>query len=852
MIRTYRHYLYIAIFNLLPMLTSGQNKYFVDGYHGGYWGHYPSGYTGFIADKLEQNPFWKINLEIEPVTWDKAKVNDEANYRRFSKLASDQSSDGRIEFVNPTFGQSYLFNIQGESVIRQFEMGIKKLKTHFPQARFRTYSSEEPCFTSALPGILKSFGFRYASLKNPNTCWGGYTRAFGGELVNWLGSDGSSLLTVPRYQSEKLLENSTWQTTAWNNSAEFIKSAKQQGILNPIGMCLQDAGWNNGPWLGKPKDFRYMLWADYIENIADKNSLTPWKFSQEDLLVSLVWGAQVLQKMSQNIRAAENKLIMAEKLLAINTTEHQKHYVGRQLDEAWENLLLAQHHDSWIVPYNEVDKKEKRNWAKQVEFWTGNSNRIADSITRLITVDEQFSPAAAKTIRVYNTSGQPRSEVVSYVFSELIENPVVTNAQGQVVPSQQSSENGKHCVLFSAEVPPLGFASYRVKAGSSKVVQRQTSHVSRFEGKIKASTDQFEVIFNPEKGGVIEQLVDKKNGNMQLVNLKSARSFNEMRGYFYKDSLYYSNKDYPAAITVVEDGPLRVKLKIEGRINVHPFTQIVTLTQGSGLIDFKSVVNWKGNPGIGQDYAQRGGWDAKDYKKAFYNDSMKLRAVFPLALKNQQVYKNAPFDVTESRLTNTYFNTWDSIKNNVILNWVDVSDGNNHQGIALLTDHTGSYTHDEDGILGLNLQYSGMGLWWRNYEIDGPSAYHYAIIPHQYDWDAAGLWNKSISWNEPLIVVNGADSNRKPFSMIGADDPALEVSSVTMGDGNLQFRVFNSSSKSKNAVIKIRIPFKGISLRKLNGELVKKMPWVRNRDGSWVVSFPIQQFGIRTIRLDTE
>ena len=52
---------------------------------------------------------------------------------------------------------------------------------------FSAYSSEEPCFTSALPGILKSFGFKYAVLKNPNTCWGGYTRAFGGELVDWIG-----------------------------------------------------------------------------------------------------------------------------------------------------------------------------------------------------------------------------------------------------------------------------------------------------------------------------------------------------------------------------------------------------------------------------------------------------------------------------------------------------------------------------------------------------------------------------------------------------------------------------------------------------------------------------------------
>ena len=43
--------------------------------------------------------------------------------------------------------------------------------------------------------------------------------------------------------------------------------------------------------------------------------------------------------------------------------------------------------------------------------------------------------------------------------------------------------------------------------------------------------------------------------------------------------------------------------------------------------------------------------------------------LFPVNLKGQKVYLNAPFDVTESRLTNIFFTTWDGIKNNVILHW---------------------------------------------------------------------------------------------------------------------------------------------------------------------------------------
>lgn len=150
-----------------------QDAYFIDGYHGGVYGHYPRGYTQFIVDKLKENPYWKINLEIEPETWDSVSVSEPESLKKLQQLFADQSVGGRIEYVSPAYGQSYLFNISGESIIRHFSYGIQKVRAYFPEAVFTTYSSEEPCFTSALPQILTSFGYKYASLKNPNTCWGG-------------------------------------------------------------------------------------------------------------------------------------------------------------------------------------------------------------------------------------------------------------------------------------------------------------------------------------------------------------------------------------------------------------------------------------------------------------------------------------------------------------------------------------------------------------------------------------------------------------------------------------------------------------------------------------------------------
>src|SRR5690606_23889288 len=223
-----------------------QRAYFVDGYHGGIYGHYPMWVTQFMLDKLAEHPEWKLGLEIEPETWDSVRLHDRPAYDHFRQVATDR----RIEFTNPSYAQPYCYNISGESIIRQFSYGMAKMRRHFPQVSYSTYAAEEPCFTSSLPQILKQFGFKYAVLKTPNTCWGGYVRAYGGQLVNWIGPDGSSMLTVPRYASEALEENSTWQTTAWNNSRTFLQASVRSGIQNPVGMCYQDAGWRNGPWLG--------------------------------------------------------------------------------------------------------------------------------------------------------------------------------------------------------------------------------------------------------------------------------------------------------------------------------------------------------------------------------------------------------------------------------------------------------------------------------------------------------------------------------------------------------------------------------------------------------------------------
>lgn len=836
--------------------ASAQTAWFIDGYHGGIYGGYPKFYTRFLVDMLDQNPGWKINLEIEPETWDTVEMDDSKAYTEFKALAADQSANGRIEFINPTYAQSYLYNISGESIIRQFSYGIKKIRSHFRNAAFTAYSCEEPCFTSALPQILTSFGFKYASLKNPNTCFGGYAAAHGGELIDWIGPDGTGIVAVPRYAIEKLSGKSTWQTIGWGNSPEYVNAAIAAGIKHPVGMTIQDAGWKGGPFMGKGLRFGikniYTTWRNYFENVTPDDRKPAWKPTQEDILVNLVWGSQVTQKIAQEVRVAENKIISAEKMASLAKIYDDQNYPVAALDSAWRALLLSQHHDCWIVPYN---GKPGATWADKVLKWTNYTDNRCDSIIHSSTISFSRSTNSSGTsVRVYNTLGLKRHELVSVLVPAKLTGVSfnVVDSRGKLIACQTvpGIAPASKKIIFRASAPSMGYNTYRLKIGGGPAIKGATIKKLR-DGNYRIETDLYSILIDPDKGGIIKSLIAKKLGNKEFVDKVNPRGFNELRGNFYNDGGFKSTEDHPAQVQVLETGPLQVKIAIRGTIDNYPFTQYLTVGEGRRSIDLQTNIDWKGNPGIGK-ITPPGTYKWENPEKAFYDDRYKLLALFPLNLKGQKVYKNAPFDVTGSRLANTFFTSWDSIKNNVILNWVDVTDHAGKYGMALFTDHTTSYTHGADFPLGLDLQYSGMGLWGRDYKISGATTINYAILPHQGKWYQSHIWTAGTAWSNPLIaVVSNSNARRRDLSrsFITIDRPGFEISSMTFDKDALFVRIFNAEGDASPRKLAFNCKIKRAQLVELDGAVKAniKMAVVDNKSTFFNLAVP--RYGIRTLKL---
>jgi alpha-mannosidase len=220
-------------------------------------------------------------------------------------------------------------------------------------------------------------------------------------------------------------------------------------------------------------------------------------------------------------------------------------------------------------------------------------------------------------------------------------------------------------------------------------------------------------------------------------------------------------------------------------------------------------------------------------------------------LQSQKVYVNAPFDVTESKLSNTFFTRWDSIKNDIVLNWVDITDATNSYGMALLTDHTTSYAHGSDFPLGLTIQYSGIGLWGRNYSITGPTEVNYSLIPHTGKWDKSKIWTEGSNWNEPLLATmmdSAPMLNDIKKSLIDVTGTGLEISSVTYEGKDLLVRLFNAEGDNGSKKISFDLKADRVEMVELNGNIVKDLKTDSRKDAGTTVNVSMPRFGIRTLK----
>ena len=861
---------------------------YIDGYHGGSRGHMPAGAWRDVLNALRANPQWKLSFDIEPASWDGLRREDPQAYQEFRRMLQ-KALDARLEIVNGTFSQPFGWALGGESNIRQLLRGSEILREHFPESVVDVYAVQEPCWSSCLPQILRSLGFTAAVLKNPGTAWGGYTAGFDAEVVEWLGPDGSSIPAVPRYACEDLRQ--TWETESVTGSAEFARKCVTNGIAHPAGNCYQDLGWAARPKV-RGDHIRFVTWREYMATVADKPK-QQWRFSQEDILTTLPWGERTLQTLAQQVRSAENRLLIAEKMASLASLLRNALFPADQLRQAWDQLMWAQHHDAWITA---TTRSGREAWAFQVAYQTLDAEEICGEI--IAAAAEALSrgqaqpggaPLAEQWFRVFNTSATERLEIaqVSWASDPGTRRARVFDSDGRELPCQflqsrrytPSSSNrpasqlrnevgvplglpayspgeslNAATLLFRARVPATGFSSFRVQPvydDSPPTAFTGASADRQSDGSTILETDLYRIRIDPARGGAVTSVFQKEL-QREFLDSSSPHLFNEYRGYFIAEKKWCSSVENPASVTILERGPVRVKAQISGRVGSCRFQSTVALVQGQRRIDFTARFTYPEDTWIGDP------WDIKpedrrtERRRSHHDGRWKLQALFPTSFPQQTIFKNAAFDVCRSRHRDTYFQRWDEIKHNMIVNWVDVFDERQKLGLAVFSDHTTAYTHGPDHPLGLVMGWGWEGgFWWGKCPLRGTQQIGYAVLPHGGAWDEARLSRESCCWNEPLLAQGmdgqpstGAGQSR---SAIRVGGEGYELSALSMDGPRLMFRLFNAEGDAAERTVSMDFRPSRVFLVELDGRRIRQLDVRRSADNRYEIRLAMPRFGIRTI-----
>jgi alpha-mannosidase len=863
--------------------TSGPAEafYYVDGYHGGVDGHMPPTSLPNVLDGLDKFPHWKVSFEIEPYSWAVFAKSDPKSIERLREHLKDATPAARVELVSGAYGQPYAWNISGECNIRQLLYGRAELHAMFPDLIVDTYAVQEPCWTSCLPQLLKSLGYKRAVLKN-STCWCGYHAAtFDADVIHWTSADGTSLPTVPRYACENLTPPATLQGA--QPTPDFLRRCRAAGIPHPAGTILQDMGWAGRPWRFAMNEqvargLRQVTWREYVETIATPPT-KHWRATQEDLRVGLAWGASVLQRIAQMVRASEGLLIQAEKMASMATVLRGALYPKDELDEAWKNLLWSQHHDVWIVSYN---RHKTGTWAsvadEKFELITQACAKIIEASSAAQAGSAPATNTGKQSVRVFNTTGFRRRDLAAFELpaSETRREFQVRDSKGNPVPCQLVGGQDKKSastLLFPAEVPAMGYATYSVEAieTPAPAAPAAASATTRPAGYVILESDLYRLSIDPAKGGRIDSLYSKEL-RREFVDVHGPRGFNEFRGYFSSAGGWLSSLNVPAAVMMTEDGPLRKTARIDGKIGAWPFSTTVSLVAGQRRIDFQTTLDLPvDSPPFGRQQRGQFGsppsqqpsqprfrvgepWEpghntVGSGRRPQYDSSYKLQVLFPAALERPTLYKNAPFDVCQAASLDTRFNSWDSIKNNIVVNWLDLVQADGAAGLAVMTDHTTSYSITPGEPLGLVACYAGPGVWF-DYNLGRTPRLAYSIVPHAGDWAQAQLWRELSRWSEPLLTKASSESGAADteWSLIDASSNGLEISAVLIEKGHLLIRLFNAEGDGSPTQIALSPRIKSAELIELDGRLIADLPIGRNGSGQPVVTVSMPRFAARTLR----
>lgn len=462
-----------------------------------------------------------------------------------------------------------------------------------------------------------------------------------------------------------------------------------------------------------------------------------------------------------------------------------------KFENAWRNVLLFSEHtwgssDSIRLPRGE---RALEQWAIKQSYADHADQQSRELVAAALKLRGSNDPLdASEELEVINSLSWERTEIVSVSSDRAKRGDRVTDANGNVVPSQRLRSG--ELIFQASAVPPLATKRFRV---SDQPAARAAS-TARARNTV-LENDRLRVRVDPTTGGIVEL---RLKGNSE--NFAGESAGEQLNTFLYfRGTDPHAQTNGPVTISVGENGPLLASLVIESSApGCRSLRRELRLSAGG---DYVEIFN----------HVDKERLEVADYRLPSGKESLNFG--FPFNFTNAEVSVDIPLAVMQpdrDQLPGSC-KGWFTVGR-----WVNIA--NERAGLTWVTldaplvrfndpaqDMREWRSDFRKNLKGAHKLYSWVmnNRWGTNYKADqeGPTTFRYVLRLKQAD-DPAEATRFATGFSQPLIVaaVNSNFSGRKIDSsipLLQLDSPDVIVSSLKPSDDHRAWiiRLFGASGK---------------------------------------------------------
>ncbi len=643
--------------------------------------------------------------------------------------------DGRWEPVGGSWVEPDSQVSGGEAYVRQLFYGQRYFEHAFGIRNATAWLPDVFGFSAAVPQILLGAGIEnFFTIK---VTWS-EANVFPYDLFMWEGIDGSKVLTHtfnnPDGGYNGLIEpNATF--TTWKN---FVgKRWHDQTLLS--------FGWGDGGG-GPSEDMleKYDRLKDYpvlprlemgkVEDFFASLPVEGIPTYVGELYLELHRATLTTQAATKYLmRQGEHRLAEAEAFAALGTLDGRD-FPFETLDAKWQDLLYNQFHD--VLPGSSI-KEVYKDTVPQLTEVTETAMSVRDEaiVTRAGSGEGAYAIANPSLEARPLTATLPGNASITGVHQQAVEDGILIHNPAEILGGFETrvlsnAGEGSHSEAASEAVSATA-------AGNGYTLENSVVRVEIGEDGTLHS------VFDKRAGR--ETL--KERGNQLWAYVDRPRAWD---AWDIDETYEEIGEEITAvdSIELVEDGPLRVAVRVTRSWRNSTFVQTYRLMSQSSRVDIKTQIDW-------------------------HERMMLVRAVFPTTIRTHEAVFETMFGV-HKRVTHRN-TTWERARFEVSAHrFVDLSEPT--YGVALMNN--GKYGHSAvDGVLGMSLVRGS--LYPDPTADEGAHEFTYAFFPHTGDWVDAGVTYEAKALNAPLIAVPVAEDAT-------ASAPFVENEGVRLGFGALK------------------------------------------------------------------